>query len=49
MNCKRAPIAQKKDELEQRLLVADSMVERYRIVVELEQVEVDVQDMVVFY
>jgi hypothetical protein len=49
MNCKRALIAQKKDELEQRLLVADSMVERYRIVVELEQVEVDVQDMMVFY
>ena len=49
MNCKRAPKAQKKDELEQRLLVADSMVERYRIVVELEQVEVDVQDMMVFY
>ena len=49
MNCKRAPIAQKKDELEQSLRVADSMVERYRIVVDLEQVEVDAKDMMVFY
>ena len=49
MNGKRAPIAQKKDELEQRLLVAESMVECCCIVVKLEQVEVDAQDLMNLY
>ena len=40
MNYSRTPFIQKKDRLEQELLIAESMVKRHRIMIEIEQVEV---------
>ena len=49
MTCRRTPFVQKKDELEQELLIAESMVERHRIMIEIEQVEVALQDLMILY
>lgn len=47
MNYTRTLLAQKQEELEQELLITDSMTERYRIDMELEQVEAALQDLMV--
>ena len=49
MNYSRTPFVQKKDELEQELLIAESMVERHRIMTEIEQVEIALQDLMILY
>ena len=49
MNHRRTPFVQKKDELEQELLIAESMAERHRIMIEIEQVEVALQDLMILY
>ena len=49
MTYRRTPFVQKMDELEQELLIAESMVERHRIMIEIEQVEVSLQDLMILY
>ena len=49
MTYRRTPFVQKKDELEQELLIAESMVERNRIMTEIEQVEIALQDLMILY
>lgn len=45
MNYTRTLLAQKQEELEQRLMMADSISERHMIDMELEQVEAALQDL----
>lgn len=45
MNYTRTLLAQRKDELEQQLLMADSWSQRHIIDVELEQVEAAIEDL----
>lgn len=45
MNYTRTLLAQRKEELEEALMIADSISERYIIDMELEQVESALQDM----
>ena len=47
MNYTRTLLAQRKEELEDALMIADSMSERYRIDMELEQVEAALDDLMV--
>ena len=44
MNYTRVLLVQRKEELEQQLLITDSMIERVRIDFELEQVEAALMD-----
>ena len=45
MNYTRVLLVQRKEELEQQLLIAESMIERHRVDMELEQVEAALADM----
>ena len=49
MNYTRTLLAQRKDELEEALMIAETISERHIIDVELEQVEAALEDMRILY